>query len=140
MKAASVIATRMRAARESLGRSQAWLGAPVYSRQYISAIELGRTQPSLKALRHIASRLGLSLGDLTGQQTLPLDAFTAVTSALGLISNAQARASVRDQDALRLIRLALESGQQMIAGGGMKHGQRNSARRAAHRLAMKRAT
>lgn len=44
--------------------SQAALGAPYYTRAMVSAVELGKVTPALKALAHFASVLGVKLRDL----------------------------------------------------------------------------
>lgn len=49
---------RVRRARTEAGLSQAQLGAPHFTRAYISAIELGKVRPAMKSLEFIAGRLG----------------------------------------------------------------------------------
>ena len=54
----------MRKARERKGLSQTELGAPYFARAYVSAVELGKVSPSLKSLRHLATKLGVPLRSL----------------------------------------------------------------------------
>ncbi len=62
--AAARVGARLREVRAASGLSQSQLGAPYYGRQAISAVELGRSLPSLRMLRHLAARLGTSVRDL----------------------------------------------------------------------------
>lgn len=55
---------RLRAARQQAGLSQAQLGSPFFTRAYISALELGKIQPSTKALSFLAERLSTSISYL----------------------------------------------------------------------------
>ncbi len=48
---------RIRAARTAAGLSQTQLGAPHFTRAYVSAVELGKIHPSMKSLEFLASRL-----------------------------------------------------------------------------------
>ncbi|MBM4420995.1 MAG: helix-turn-helix transcriptional regulator, partial [Chloroflexi bacterium] len=48
----------MRAARLEAGLSQAQLGAPHFTRAYVSAIELGKVRPAMKSLEFLAARVG----------------------------------------------------------------------------------
>src|SRR5579864_6388165 len=70
-----VIGAKIRAARQALKFTQSQLARPDFSISYISAIERGQIQPSLRALAILAARLGLSSTQLlTGQvsaETLP---------------------------------------------------------------------
>ena len=56
---------RIRERRRELGLTQSELAAP-FTKSYLSAVERGRTLPSLRALWLIASRLGTGVGDLAG--------------------------------------------------------------------------
>ncbi len=49
---------RLRAARLEAGLSQSQLGSPHFTRAYVSAVELGKIQPSVKSLEYLADRLG----------------------------------------------------------------------------------
>lgn len=51
----------LRDARVAAGLSQAELGAPAYSRSYISLVESGARTPSRDVIEHVASRLGLTI-------------------------------------------------------------------------------
>src|SRR5437868_10057090 len=52
------IGDRIRTARTEAGLSQAQLGAPHFTRAYVSAIELGKVRPAMKSLEFLAERLG----------------------------------------------------------------------------------
>src|SRR5712692_4502315 len=49
---------RIRKARTESGLSQAQLGAPHFTRAYVSAIELGKVRPAMKSLEFMADKLG----------------------------------------------------------------------------------
>jgi len=55
---------RIREARQARGLTQAALGAPYFTRSFVSAIEHGKPGVSIKALRHFAKTLGLSVREL----------------------------------------------------------------------------
>jgi tetratricopeptide (TPR) repeat protein len=52
------IGDRIRKARTEAGLSQAQLGAPHFTRAYVSAIELGKARPAMKSLDFMAEKLG----------------------------------------------------------------------------------
>lgn len=52
---------RLRRARAEAGLSQAQLGAPHFTRAYISALELGKIRPAMKSLEFVAAKLGKPL-------------------------------------------------------------------------------
>src|SRR5689334_17988434 len=52
------IGERIRKARADAGLSQAQLGAPHFTRAYVSAIELGKVRPAMKSLEFMAEKLG----------------------------------------------------------------------------------
>jgi tetratricopeptide (TPR) repeat protein len=52
------IGDRIRTARVEAGLSQAELGAPHFTRAYVSAIELGKVRPAMKSLDFMAQKLG----------------------------------------------------------------------------------
>ena len=56
------IGRELRRQRRARGLTQAALGAPM-TRAFVSAVETGRTVPSLPALALLADRLGLALDD-----------------------------------------------------------------------------
>ncbi|TMD62265.1 MAG: helix-turn-helix transcriptional regulator [Chloroflexi bacterium] len=55
---------RIRAARGAAGMSQTQLGSPHFTRAYVSAVELGKIRPSMRALDFLAERLGLPIASL----------------------------------------------------------------------------
>jgi transcriptional regulator with XRE-family HTH domain len=66
----AAIGTRLRQRRQSLGLSQRDLSEPGISYAYISRIEAGARTPSVKALRKLAPKLGVSVEWLeTGEQS-----------------------------------------------------------------------
>lgn len=52
------IGERIRKSRTEAGLSQAQLGAPHFTRAYVSAIELGKVRPAMKSLEFMAEKLG----------------------------------------------------------------------------------
>lgn len=52
---------RLRKARIEAGLSQAQLGAPHFTRAYISALELGKIRPAMKSLEFLSAKLGKSV-------------------------------------------------------------------------------
>lgn len=61
LAAAASVGARVRARRLELGLSQRELAEPGVSYAYISRIEAGTRQPSVKALRKLAPKLGVSV-------------------------------------------------------------------------------
>ncbi len=61
---ARVLGQRIRQLRTRRGLTQQDLAGEDYSKSYISAIEQGKTRPSLEALQRIASRLEIAAGQL----------------------------------------------------------------------------
>lgn len=61
---ARVLGQRIRQLRTRRGLTQQDLAGEDYSKSYISAIEQGKTRPSLEALQRIASRLEVAAGQL----------------------------------------------------------------------------
>lgn len=55
---------RIRAARTAAALSQTQLGAPHFTRAYVSAVELGKIRPSMRALDFLATRLGVPIASL----------------------------------------------------------------------------
>jgi tetratricopeptide (TPR) repeat protein len=58
------VGTKLRAARQARKYTQSRLAQPDFSVSYISAIERGQIQPSLRALEILAQRLGVSTAEL----------------------------------------------------------------------------
>jgi transcriptional regulator with XRE-family HTH domain len=80
------IGRRLRELRKRAGLSQRELSAPGVSYAYISRIEAGARRPSVKALRQLAPRLGVSVHYLeTGEEDprdVLLDLAAQVTAAM----------------------------------------------------------
>src|SRR5712692_11373911 len=64
-----VVGAKIRAMRLAQKMTQSQLAKPDFSISYISAIERGQIQPSLRALAILAARLGLSATQLLAEQT-----------------------------------------------------------------------
>lgn len=60
---AASLGSRIRELRTRVGLTQTELGSPM-TRSFVSAIEHGRTLPSLRALMLMSSRLGVPIGEL----------------------------------------------------------------------------
>src|SRR6266568_5057526 len=60
------VGARIRSLRTARGLTQAQLAEPQYTKAYVSMLESGRTRASMKALEHIAGRLGVQPSELLG--------------------------------------------------------------------------
>jgi transcriptional regulator with XRE-family HTH domain len=65
------VGARIRSLRTARSLTQAQLAEPQYTKAYISMLESGRTRASMKALEHIAGRLGVQPSDLLGGNPSP---------------------------------------------------------------------
>jgi transcriptional regulator with XRE-family HTH domain len=65
------VGARIRSLRTARALTQAQLAEPQYTKAYISMLESGRTRASMKALEHIAGRLGVQPSDLLGGSPSP---------------------------------------------------------------------
>jgi transcriptional regulator with XRE-family HTH domain len=65
------VGARIRSLRTARGLTQAQLAEPQYTKAYISMLESGRTRASMKALEHVAGRLGVQPSDLLGGSPSP---------------------------------------------------------------------
>ncbi len=65
------VGARIRSLRTARALTQAQLAEPQYTKAYISMLESGRTRASMKALEHIAGRLGVQPSDLLGGNPAP---------------------------------------------------------------------
>src|SRR4249920_223553 len=63
------VGAKLRAARLARKLTQSQLAQPDFSVSYVSAIERGKINPSLRALEIFAQRLGVSSSDLLSKQT-----------------------------------------------------------------------
>ena len=70
----NTLGRRLRAARETRSRSQAALGHPEFSAQYIDAVERDQVRPSRLALELLAARLGITVDDLPAPAPVPIAA------------------------------------------------------------------
>jgi transcriptional regulator with XRE-family HTH domain len=67
------VAARLKRLRLDRGMSQRELSAPGVSYAYISRIEAGAREPSVKALRRLAEKLGVSVEHLETGETTPIE-------------------------------------------------------------------
>lgn len=67
------IGKRLRRLRLERGLSQRQLSSPGVSYAYISRIEAGARTPSVKALRHLAGKLGVSVENLETGNPTPIE-------------------------------------------------------------------
>ena len=97
------VGARIRSLRTARGLTQAQLAEPQYTKAYISMLESGRTRASMKALEHIAGRLGVQPSDLLGGNPSPAAPQFDLLEARRLIEEG------RPADAIPLLE-ALEEG------------------------------
>ena len=96
MGAADTVGGRIYARRLELGLSQRQLSGPGVSYAYISRIEAGQRQPSVKALRRLAARLEVSVQWLeTGETDFGAALAELVLSSEGRPDRARAIALAR---------------------------------------------
>jgi tetratricopeptide (TPR) repeat protein len=86
------IGERIHKAREQSELTQDELAAPRFTAEYISALEGGSLRPSLKALEHLASNLGLPVSHFMSSP----DTRSTLVSALGIASEADLSALRED--------------------------------------------
>lgn len=94
---------RLRSLREAASLSQAELGRPYYTRSYMSSIELGRVDPSLKAIAFLADRLGVTVGTLVDPPASTPESSNALHRAL------EALGAVPPRKRSRLVTLAIQA-------------------------------
>ena len=75
-----MIGTRLRRLRTARGLTQKELAAPRYTHAYVSSIESGRRRPSLEALEHFASKLGVPVEELAFFVVIPICALLSYES------------------------------------------------------------
>ncbi len=92
------IGERIRAARAEAGMSQSQLGKPHFTRAYISAVELGKIQPSMKSLEFLCTRLGKPMSFFVGERDRGLDA--TIRSARDLVAGGHATEAIALLDSL----------------------------------------
>ena len=96
------VGRRVHELRVRAGLSQTQLARPFYTRAYISAIELHKVKPSLKALEYIARKLNTTVADLATQPSeRDGNAVEAITRALNLLN--EARIDARDPNQRRFV-------------------------------------
>lgn len=69
--------------RTKKGLTQDELGSPRYTGSYISAIEMGRSRPSSRVLRHIAGRLGIPMEALVSTESRAAELYAEISLAWG---------------------------------------------------------
>lgn len=96
---------RLRKARVEAGLSQAQLGAPHFTRAYISALELGKIRPAMKSLEFLAGKLGRSVAhfmDDEEKERKRLDRELALARANQLIAQGAAREAIDEVESISL--------------------------------------
>jgi transcriptional regulator with XRE-family HTH domain len=91
MPPAETIGQRIHRLRKLSGKSLAKISSPDFSRAFLSQIELGRAQPSMRVLRVIAGRLGTEVDYLLDGRLPGLERELAVEKARVLVARGQAR-------------------------------------------------
>ena len=98
---------RVRKARAEAGLSQAQLGAPHFTRAYVSAIELGKVRPAMKSLEFMADKLGKPVSYFVEDQETErrrLDREAAIARSSQLVSEGKTKEAVESVE--RLVRTA----------------------------------
>jgi transcriptional regulator with XRE-family HTH domain len=88
------VGARIRSLRTARSLTQAQLAEPQYTKAYISMLESGRTRASMKALEHIAGRLGVQPSDLLGGSASPAAPQYDLLEARRLVEEGQAKEAV----------------------------------------------
>lgn len=94
---------RLRKARTEAGLSQAQLGAPHFTRAYISALELGKIRPAVSSLEFLAGRLGKPPSyflDDTEAERKRAERELAIARALQLVAEGSATEAVAELQAV----------------------------------------
>ena len=94
------VGARIRSLRTARGLTQAQLAEPQYTKAYISMLESGRTRASMKALEHIAGRLGVQPSDLLGGSSSPAAPQYDLVEARRLIEQGHAAEAIPLLEAL----------------------------------------
>ena len=88
------VGARIRSLRTARALTQAQLAEPQYTKAYISMLESGRTRASMKALEHIAGRLGVQPSDLLGGAPSPAGPQYELLEARRLVEQGSAKEAV----------------------------------------------
>jgi transcriptional regulator with XRE-family HTH domain len=88
------VGARIRSLRTARSLTQAQLAEPQYTKAYISMLESGRTRASMKALEHIAGRLGVQPSDLLGGSASPAAPQYDLLEARRLVEEGRAKEAV----------------------------------------------
>ena len=94
------VGARIRSLRTARGLTQAQLAEPQYTKAYISMLESGRTRASMKALEHIAGRLGVQPSDLLGGSPSPAAPQYDLLEARRLVEQGDATSAIPTLEAL----------------------------------------
>jgi transcriptional regulator with XRE-family HTH domain len=94
------VGARIRSLRTARSLTQAQLAEPQYTKAYISMLESGRTRASMKALEHIAGRLGVQPSDLLGGSPSPAAPQYDLIESRRLVEQGQAREAIPLLEAL----------------------------------------
>jgi transcriptional regulator with XRE-family HTH domain len=118
------IGQRLRRIRSERGLSQQDLSSAGVSYAYISRIEAGARTPSVKALRQLASKLGVTVEHLeTGKRTPVEQGVELAGLDFGSLTAKELRAveSAADEGARRVLRPDLLRGAEPLVGLGRRH-------------------
>jgi transcriptional regulator with XRE-family HTH domain len=88
------VGARIRSLRTARSLTQAQLAEPQYTKAYISMLESGRTRASMKALEHIAGRLGVQPSDLLGGAPSPAGPQFDLLEARRLVEQGDGKAAI----------------------------------------------
>jgi len=94
------VGARIRSPRPARALPQPQLAEPQYTKAYISMLESGRTRASMKALEHIAGRLGVQPSDLLGGSPSPAAPQYDLLEAKRLVEQGQSAEAIPLLDAL----------------------------------------
>ena len=94
------VGARIRSLRTARALTQAQLAEPNYTKAYISMLESGRTRASMKALEHIAGRLGVQPADLLGGAAGAAAPQFELYQARGLVESGHAAEAIPILEAL----------------------------------------
>jgi len=135
--ASETIGQRLRRVRRERGLSQRQLSSPGVSYAYISRIEAGTRQPSVKALRKLASRLGVSAEYLeTGVDLAPREDRELRLAAADVELRLADDTEPAERDLRRLLDEAREAGDASVAARAQAALGLAALRRADHRAAV----
>lgn len=99
-KGSSTVGARIRALRIARGLTQEQVGAPEFTRAYISLVESGKSGMSARATEIIAGRLGVSVADLASESRGELRQQLALARAEASLRAGRSADALRETSAL----------------------------------------